>query len=271
MKFFEVIKERAETIGSWVCVGLDVNPEKIPAHIRFEENPILKFSQGIIEATREVALCYKINSAFFEAQGIWGIQALEKIFVEMPEDVPVILDAKRADIANTSEQYARSAFEVFGADAITVNPYLGKDSLDPFLEYEFRGVFILCATSNPGARDIQHLILDDGRPLYERVAQEAGQWNLNQNIGLVVGATQPEALQEIRQIAPDLPFLVPGVGAQGGALEAVVRWGVSSDGVPPIINSSRGIIYASEGENFAEAAREAALALRDRIREAQGL
>ncbi len=269
MKFFEYLKHRAEAIGSWVCVGLDIDPEKMPPHLRPRQDGVLAFGQEIVHATADLALCYKINAAFFEAQGLMGYHALELLVEGIPEDVPVIYDAKRGDIGNTSEQYARACFDLLGADAITVNPYLGRDAIEPFLEYEQRGVFVLGATSNPGAKDFQNLYCD-GKPLYEHVARQVSQWNERGNCGLVVGATRGEVLSQLRQIAPDLPFLVPGVGAQGGDLEEVARWGRTDSGVPPIINSSRGILYASTGKDFAEAARAAAEQMRDAIRYVAG-
>lgn len=267
MKFFERLKARSEKIGSWVCVGLDVEPAKLPQCVRGESSPQEAFGRRIVEATADLTLCYKVNIAFYEAEGRAGYEALEKTLAAIPNDVPVILDAKRADIGNTSRQYARAAFDELGADAITVNPYLGQDSLLPFLECEEKGILILCATSNPGAKDFQFLQCE-GEPLYEKVARKVADWNTRKNCGLVVGATHGEVFRRLRERAPELPFLVPGVGAQGGALEEVVRWGLTEKQVPPMINSSRGILYASSGEDFAEAARAATQNLRDAIRHA---
>lgn len=269
MSFFTYIQELAQERNSWVCVGLDVDPEKIPAHLRFHENGIVEFAHEIIRATQDRVLCYKINSAFYEALGVWGQSALEEITESIPEPVPFILDAKRADIANSSEQYARACFETLAADAVTVNPYLGRDALEPFLEYENRGVIVLGVTTNPGAQDFQYLECN-GAPLYEHVARKVVEWNERGNCGLVVGATQGGAFRRMREIAPEVPFLVPGVGAQGGALDEVVRWGVTQSGIPPIINSSRGILYASGGEDFAEAARSATIQLQEAIQKVAG-
>lgn len=270
MNFFQRIKQRADELGSWVCIGLDIDPAKLPEHLKTAKNTQNTFGIEIVKATHNVALCYKLNSSFFEAEGLLGHAALQDIIDAIRErGIPVILDAKRADIGNSSKQYARAAFDLLGVDALTVSPYLGRDSLEPFFEYEKKGVIVLGATSNPGAKDFQFLQCA-GAPLYEQVARRVAGWNTRANCGLVVGATQAEVFERLREIAAEVPFLVPGVGAQGGALEPVVRWGVTASGVPPIINSSRGILYASSGEDFAGAARTAAIQLRDSIREAAG-
>ena len=267
MNFFQRVKERAKDINSWVCVGLDVDTAKLPAHLQGDEDAQKKFGAAIVDATHKAALCYKINSAFFEAEGPRGYAALQELIAGIRErGIPVILDAKRADIGNSSKQYARAAFEGLGADAVTVSPYLGGDSLEPFLDYADKGTIILGVTSNPGGKDFQFLDCS-GFPLYEQVVRKAAAWNSRGNCGLVVGATKGEVFARLRRIAPELPFLVPGVGAQGGVLGPVVQWGVTASGVPPIINSSRAILFASDGEDFAEAAHAAALELRDLIRE----
>jgi len=268
MNFFRRVKERAEQTHSWVCVGLDIDKAKLPAHLRGEKNAQKAFGLEIVRATHELALCYKLNSAFFEAEGLVGYATLRELIAEIAQRrVPVILDAKRGDIGNSSRQYARACFDALGADAVTVSPYLGRDALEPFLDREDKGVIVLGVTSNPGGKDFQSLECR-GVPLYEQVALKVAAWNSRGNCGLVVGATKGELFQRLRRIAPELPFLVPGVGAQGGALDPVVRWGATAAGIPPLINSSRAILFASDGEDFAEAARAAAQELRDSIRQA---
>lgn len=266
--FFNRLRSRAQRLNSWVCVGLDIDPKRIPVCLKEKPNAQEAFGIAIIEATHDVAMCYKANSAFFEAEGVKGHKALEAIVAEARRnEVPMILDAKRADIGNTSKQYATACFDRLKADAITVNPYLGQDGLQPFLDYEDKGIFVLGLTSNPGAADFEKLLCD-GMPLFEHVAKKVASWNDHGNCGLVVGATQPEELERMRGLVSELPFLVPGIGAQGGALDPVVKHGCTSKGVPPVINSSRGILYASSGEDFAQAATKAAEQLRDRIRTA---
>ena len=234
------------------------------------------FTKAIIEATCDLVCAYKPNYAFFEAEGLDGLRALDATMKTVPSDVPVILDAKRGDIGSTATAYAKAAFEVWGADAVTLNPYMGSDSIEPFLAYEDRGVFILTRTSNPGGADFEELPIayDEGvasahtgrsRPLYEHVTEHAVKWNTHGNIGLVVGATAPDELKRIRSIAPTMPILIPGIGTQGGDLEASIRNGVNADGLGAIINSSRGIIFASKGPDFADAARTAAQKLRSEI------
>ncbi|MFC2033686.1 orotidine-5'-phosphate decarboxylase, partial [Chloroflexota bacterium] len=211
---------------------------------------------------------YKPNFAFYESQGTSGINALLQTTSYVPDYVPVIGDAKRGDIGNTAKAYAKAIFEHFGFDATTVSPYLGFDSLEPFLQYQDRGVFILCRTSNAGAVDFQSLVCEtngSGQQLFEIVARKASQWNTFGNIGLVVGATYPEELKLIRQSHPDMPLLIPGIGTQGGDLPAVLRYGMDAQKEKTIINSSRQIIYASRDKDFAQAARNAALELRNRI------
>jgi orotidine-5'-phosphate decarboxylase len=248
---------------SLVCVGLDTDPGQIPPGVS-----VTDFNREIIAATAGLVCAYKINLAFYEAQGSAGYAALEQAIKDVPASVPVIADAKRGDIGNTARAYASAVFEVLGCDAVTVSPYLGGDSLEPFLDYADRGVFILCRTSNPGGSDFQSLMVDyEGQklPLYQVVARKSGDWNRHANIGLVVGATAPEELAEVRRIQPEMPLLVPGIGAQGGDLEATLRHGLRADHAGVIINSSRGIIFASKGADFADAARRAADDLRNQI------
>ncbi len=246
MSFFETLADRIATTDSVVSVGLDPDPDRIPEFLDDADLPRWAFNRRIIDATHEYAACYKPNAAFYEDPDGW--RALrETVAYAEGKGVPVLLDAKRADIGNTSRRYAEILETV---DAITVNPYLGRDSLQPFLDREDAGVFVLCRTSNPGGSDLQGLELDSGEPLYERVAALADVWNANGNVGLVVGATAPEELETVRGIVPEIPFLVPGVGAQGGDAEAAVEHGLADVSGTPVdvglVNSSRGIIFAGE-------------------------
>ena len=246
MRFFERLAARIESTDSVVSVGLDPDPSRLPEFVADADLPRWAFNRRIIDATHEHAACYKPNAAFYEDPDGW--RALrETIAYAHGKDVPVLLDAKRADIGNTTRQYAAALDDV---DAITVNPYLGRDSLQPFLDRADKGVFVLCRTSNPGGSDLQDLELASGEPLYERVAALADVWNGNDNVGLVVGATAPEELAEVRDIVPEIPFLVPGVGAQGGDAEAAVEHGLAErpDAAVDVglVNSSRGIIFAGE-------------------------
>ncbi|WP_193308755.1 orotidine-5'-phosphate decarboxylase [Halorubrum halophilum] len=246
MRFFERLAARIESTDSVVSVGLDPDPSRLPEFVADADLPRWAFNRRIIDATHEHAACYKPNAAFYEDPDGW--RALrETIAYAHGKDVPVLLDAKRADIGNTTRQYAAALDD---ADAITVNPYLGRDSLQPFLDRADKGVFVLCRTSNPGGGDLQDLELGSGEPLYERVAALADVWNGNDNVGLVVGATAPEELAEVRDIVPEIPFLVPGVGAQGGDAEAAVEHGLAErpDAAVDVglVNSSRGIIFAGE-------------------------
>ncbi|MFB6165640.1 MAG: orotidine-5'-phosphate decarboxylase [Haloarculaceae archaeon] len=261
MTFFDRLAERIDAVDSVVSVGLDPDPARIPEHLQDRDLPRWAFNRRIIDATHEHAACYKPNVAFYEDPDGW--RALEEtIAYAHGKDVPVLLDAKRGDIGNTARQYAGLLDD---ADAITVNPFMGRDSLEPFLERADKGVFVLCRTSNPGGADLQDLELESGEPVYERVAALADTWNRNGNVGLVVGATNPDELERIREIVLDLPFLVPGVGAQGGDAEAAVEFGLA-DGVG-LVNSSRGIIFAGEGpgEDFHKASGQAAKRLKARL------
>ena len=253
-------------------MGLDTDVNKIPEYLFDEsEDPVFDFNKAIIDATADLCVAYKPNLAFYESLGLEGWEVLERTVDYIRENYPdqfIIADAKRGDIGNTSAAYAKSLFDYYGFDAVTVSPFLGYDSLEPFLKYKDRGVIIICRTSNKGAADFQSLLCQyEGKtmPLYEIVALKASQWNTNHNIGLVVGATYPEELKNIRQTHPDMPILIPGVGAQGGDLELAVRYGIDANNRGIIINSSRGIIYASKGADFADAARHATKILRDEI------
>lgn len=264
MNFVEKLANAAGKNKSLLCVGLDPDPMLMP-----EKVGVLEFNKAIIDATADLVCAYKPNLAFYEALGNEGLDALKQTVKYVPDDIPVIGDAKRGDIGNTAKAYARTIFNNFNFDATTVNPYLGFDSVEPFIEYRDKGVFILCRTSNTGAADFQSLRCQteehSHRPLFEIVALKASQWNLHGNIGLVVGATCPEELRLIRNSYPDMLLLIPGIGAQGGDLAATIRYGVNAEGEGAIINSSRGIIYASSGKDFVQAARQAACSLRDRI------
>ena len=259
MNFIDKLLNSARSNNSLLCIGLDPDPELMPHGVS-----VLDFNQAIIEATYDLVCAYKPNLAFYEAMGVEGLRALAATVACIPDTVLVIGDAKRGDIGNTVKAYAKALFEGYGFDAVTVNPYLGGDSLEPFIEYEDKGVLILCRTSNPGSADLQDLKIGK-QPLYEVVARKALEWNKYGNIGLVVGATYPEDIRRVRRICPDMLILIPGVGKQGGDLAAAVRNGVDSNKEKAIVNSSRGIIYASKGKDFAEAARAAAIEMRDEI------
>lgn len=257
MSFYDSLQKAIAAHDSLVCVGLDPDPVLMP------RIGLLDFNKAIIEATWELVAAYKLNLAFYEAMGLKGLEAMQKTVEYIPEPVIIIGDGKRGDIGNTSRAYARALFEVFGFDAATVNPYLGSDSVTPFADYADKGVFVLCRTSNLGAEDFQDVQDCDGKPLYEVVAEKSKLWNSNKNVGLVAGATFPEELGRIRELCPDMPILIPGVGAQGGDLARAVEFGAKGGGC--LINSSRGIIYASKRRDFAEAAGAAAERLRDEI------
>jgi orotidine-5'-phosphate decarboxylase len=249
-------------------VGLDPEIERFPRQIAEQPSPIFQFNKAIIDATADLVCAYKpqfAHYAAYEAEDQLE-RTIEYVHRAHP-GVPVILDSKRGDIGNTAERYAIEAFERYGADAVTVNPYLGGDSLEPFLRREDRGVVVLCRTSNPGARDLQDLAIGDGgRRLYHVVAELAAtRWNTRGNCMLVVGATYPQELAEIRRIVGDMPLLVPGVGAQGGDVAQVVRNGQTAAGTGLMVSSSRSILYASTGDDFASAARAATLSLRQQI------
>lgn len=263
--------------GNFVCVGLDSEFSKIPksAHIGVHglavnvANTIVEFNRQIVETTKDLVCAYKLNSAFYEAFGAEGVEALQRSINDIHNiapDVPVILDAKRADIGNTNMGYATAAFDVLRADAITVHPYLGAEAMQPFLARAEKGIIVLCRTSNPGSDEFQDLTMITADPLYKRVAHNVSKtWNKNGNCSLVVGATYPDELREVRGIIGDMPILIPGIGAQGGDVEKTVIAGQSSNGQGMIINSSRGIIFASNGADFAEAARRETIKLRDTI------
>jgi orotidine-5'-phosphate decarboxylase len=260
------LRQRWEVADSLVCVGLDPEPAKFPGRFARDNDAVFNFCRAIVDATAEHACAFKPQIAHFAALG--AEDALRRLIAHIHTahpNVPVILDSKRGDIGSTAQHYASEAFDRYAADAVTVNPYLGRDSMQPFLDHADKGVVILCRTSNPGAGDLQDLEVD-GVPLYQHVARKiATEWNAHGNCALVVGATWPEQLKAVRDIVGDVPFLVPGVGAQGGDVAAVVSNARTADGTGLIVSSSRAILYASRDDDFAEAAARAARSLRDEI------
>jgi len=267
MSFMQALRDRWLQANSLVCVGLDPEPAKFPAKFANDAGAVFAFCRDIADATAQYACAFKPQIAHFAA--LRAEDALERLIAHIHAQhpgVPVILDSKRGDIGSTAQHYAAEAFDRYAADAVTANPYLGRDSVQPFLDRADRGVVILCRTSNPGAGDLQDLVVD-GRPLYQHVAEKvAREWNTNGNCSLVVGATWPEQLKQVRAIVgDDVPFLVPGVGAQGGDVEAVVTNAKSSHGAGLMVSSSRAILYAAQGDDYAEAAANAARELRDQI------
>jgi orotidine-5'-phosphate decarboxylase len=268
MTFLQKLEQGWKDNNSLVCVGLDPDRARIPEHLSKDADVIFSFNRAIIDATADLVCAYKPQFAFYAGQNALG--SLRKTLTYLRDrypHIPIILDAKRGDIGSTAVMYAREAYDHYKADAVTVNPSMGTDTLKPFLDDAERGVIVLCRTSNPGSMDFQDLrIQGDGRRLFEIVAEKAArEWNYNGNVGLVAGATFPDDLATIRSIVGDIPLLVPGVGAQGGDVEAVLKHGLDSRGAGLIINSSRGILYASRGGDFAEGAREATKLLRDQI------
>jgi len=271
MSFMDSLKHRWRTSNSLVCVGLDPDPSRFPAMFAGRDDAIFEFCRDIVDATAEFACAFKPQIAYFAAHA--AEDALTRLIAHIHTShpgIPVILDAKRGDIGSTASMYAIEAFERFAADAVTLNPYMGRDSAQPFLDHAGKGCVFLCHTSNPGARDFQERLVSDGSvagaPLYQHVAEVISQhWNDHGNCALVLGATFPEELKVIRGIVGDMPLLIPGIGAQGGDVEATVLNGKTADGTGLMINSSRGILYASQGSDFASAAASAAERLRDEI------
>lgn len=256
----------AKTNQSLLCVGLDPDLDQIPRFLLAGSDPLVEFNRAIIEATADLVCAYKPNLAFYEAHGLYGWQALERTIALIPPEVPVILDAKRGDIGNTARKYAVALYEQLGGDAVTVNPYLGREAITPFLTYPDKMTFLLAATSNPGASEIQEAVDETGLPLYQKVARMGAELDGKPGaVGLVAGATQPEKLKKIREEAPGLWLLVPGVGTQGGDLSACLRHGLDRTGGRVLINASRSILYASTGHDFAAAARRTAKEMRDDI------
>ena len=274
MTFIEMLQGAQGRNGSMLCVGLDPEPTRFPGAMKGDASKIFDFCARIADATADLVIAFKPQIAYFAAHRAEA--QLEKLMAHLRSahpQVPVILDAKRGDIGSTAEQYAREAFERYGADAVTLSPFMGFDSVQPYLKYEGKGAFLLCRTSNPGGDDLQNQRLASvpGEPLlYEHIASLAqGPWNLNGQLGLVVGATYPAEIERVRQIAPTVPLLIPGVGAQGGDAVATVKAGWR-EGASIIVNSSRAILYASQGDDYAQAARAVALQTRDTLEAAKG-
>jgi orotidine-5'-phosphate decarboxylase len=271
MSFMQALRNRWQQADSLVCVGLDPEPANFPSRFAGDPDAVFNFCRAIVDATAQYACSFKPQIAHFAALG--AEEALQRLVAHIHAahpGIPVILDSKRGDIGSTAQHYASEAFDRYAADAVTVNPYLGRDSVQPFLDRADRGVVILCRTSNAGAGDLQDLLVHAangvGQPLYQHVAAKvAHEWNAHGNCALVVGATWPEQLREVRAIVGDVPFLVPGVGAQGGDVEAVVTNAKTADGAGLIVSSSRAILYAGNGHDFAIAAADAARTLRDEI------
>jgi orotidine-5'-phosphate decarboxylase len=270
MRFTDTLAAATARNGSMLCVGLDPEPAKFPGAWKNDPARIADFCCAIVDATKDLVCAYKPQVAYFAAQR--AEDQLERLLAHVRRvapGVPVILDAKRGDIGSTAEQYAREAFERYQADAVTLSPFMGFDSIEPFLRWDGRGVILLCRTSNAGGSDLQAQRLASGDLLYEHIARlAAGAWNRNGQLGLVVGATFPEEIARVRELAPTLPLLIPGVGAQGGDAAATVRAGWRAGG-PIVVNSSRAVLYASSGEDFAAAARRVALATRDALQRAR--
>jgi orotidine-5'-phosphate decarboxylase len=268
---------RAESLNdSLLCVGLDPDPAKFPGSWKDDPQRIFDFCASIVDATRDLVIAFKPQIAYFAAQR--AEEQLERLIAHIHKvapEVPVILDAKRGDIGSTAEQYAREAFERYRADAVTLSPFMGFDSIEPYLAYEGKGAILLCRTSNPGGSDLQAQRLPNGDTLFEHIARLAhGEWNRGGQLALVVGATYPEEIERVRELAPTLPLLIPGIGAQGGDAAATVRAGWRADAAgrtiaPIIVSSSRAVLYASRGEHFAQAARQAARATRDELNAAR--
>ncbi len=269
MTFIEKLKSAWKTNESMVCVGLDPDLAKLPTAVPKTLSGLFEFNKAIVDATADLVCAFKPQIAYFAALSAEDVlkDTMDYIRGQYP-NIPIILDAKRSDIGSTAEQYAREAFERYQADAVTVNPYLGGEALTPFLDYQDKGIIILCRTSNPGAAELQDLEID-GDPLFLHVARKAAtHWNRHNNCGLVVGATWPSQLRQVRQAVGDIPLLVPGVGAQGGSAHDVVQNGTDSEGLGLIINSSRGVLYASSKEDYPAAARREANHLKQLIKEA---
>jgi orotidine-5'-phosphate decarboxylase len=273
MTFLEMLQDAQRRNGSMLCVGLDPEPARFPAQLKGDASKIYEFCARIVDATADLAIAFKPQIAYFAAHRAEGQleELMEHIRRNAPQ-VPVILDAKRGDIGSTAEQYAKEAFERYGADAVTLSPFMGFDSIEPYLKYAGKGAFLLCRTSNPGGDDLQNQRLSsvEGQPLlYEHVARLAqGPWNVNGQLGLVVGATYPAEIERVRAVAPGLPLLIPGVGAQGGDAAATVKAGWRAD-APIVVNSSRAILYASAAAGYAEAARREARRTRDLLEAAK--
>lgn len=267
MTFIASLAAAWQKNDSLLCVGLDPDPARFPAHLKGRDDAIFEFCKGIVDATADLVCSFKPQIAYFAARRAEDqLEALIAHIHAKHPGIPVILDAKRGDIGSTAEQYAVESFERFKADAITVNPYMGRDSVEPYLAWPDKGVILLCRTSNPGGSDLQFLDVGGGEKLFERVARlVATEWNTTGQCALVVGATFPAEIARVRELTGTLPLLVPGIGAQGGDIEATVKAGKTLGGTGLMINSSRAILYAGQGEDYADAARRAALETRDAI------
>lgn len=264
LDFLKKLRTIQRRNNSLLCIGLDTDSRKIPAFLRRSGNPVYEFNKRIIEATNDLVCAYKINTSFYETMGATSWETVHRTLDLIPEAIVTIGDGKRGDIANSAEQQAYCFCEDWKFDGSTVNPYMGSDSVEPFIRRREQCAFLLAVTSNPGARDFQYLKVGR-RPLYEHVVAKAREWNGKKNIGLVVGATKPNELKRIRAMVPDMPLLIPGIGAQQGDLRAAVRFGTDARGELAIINVGRSVIYASAGKDFQERAREAAKEMRDRM------
>lgn len=264
MSFTEKLFAAQSRNNSWLCVGLDTDPGKIPALLRNQPDAVVAFNRAIIDATKDVVCAYKPNLAFYLMRGSHGIAELTQTIAAIPRDFPIVLDAKFGDIESSARGYARFAFETLGIDAVTLNPYLGADALAPFLEYNSRAIFLLAHTSNPTSRDFQDALIAS-EPLYVRVARYAAALQGNAHAGLVVGATFPDQLRIVRATNPGAVFLIPGIGAQGGRIDDVVAFGKNDAHIGALINASRSILYASSEQDFADAARAAAIRLQNEI------
>ena len=278
MTFIEQLRHAERLNGSLLCVGLDPEPSRFPAGMQGDASKIYDFCAAMVDATADLVIAFKPQIAYFAAHGAEA--QLERLMEHIRKNaphVPTILDAKRGDIGSTAEQYAKEAFERYGADCVTLSPFMGFDSVQPYLKYHGKGALLLCRTSNPGGDDLQNqrLASVEGQPLlHEHIAQLVqGPWNLNGELGLVVGATYPAELERVRSVAPTVPLLIPGVGAQGGDAVATVKAGYRANNgettAPIVVNSSRAVLYASSGVDYVQAARAAALATRDQLRAAQ--
>ena len=268
MTFYQKVRSIQRRNHSLLCIGLDTDSARLPGFLRESGDPVYEFNSRIIDATNDLVCAYKINLAFYESIGERGWSAVHRTLACIPREIITIGDAKRGDIGNSSELYVRSVMDDYGFTACTVNPYMGEDSVLPFARNREQGAFVLAVTSNPGAKDFQYLKVR-GKPLYEQVIGKVRKWNSKKNLGLVVGATRPKEMARVRKLVPDMPLLIPGIGAQGGEVRSAVRYGCDKRGEMAIINASRSIIYASSGKDFAHAARGAALKLRDEMNESR--
>ena len=277
MTFTDKLAGAERANDSMLCIGLDPDPTRFPEPMKDDPSRIFDFCRSIVDATRDLVIAYKPQIAYFAANR--AEEQLERLIAHVHQcapDVPVILDAKRGDMGSTAEQYAREVFDRYGADAVTLSPFLGFDSIEPYLRHAGKGVILICRTSNPGGADLQEQVLASGERLYEHIARlAAGPWNTNGQVGLVVGATFPAEIARVRQLAPQLPLLIPGIGAQGGDAAATVRAGWRGEGgattAPIIVSSSRAVLYPADarGADFAVASRRAAVAARDELRAAR--